>query len=601
VKSSKAPAGQNRDRAYWEPPRAGIARLEGHVEEIAPGEQLPTPTTGRGGRLRSVLEDRRAQLGLGALCVILIAGLLTLGPLATSSSATPSPSATEVPSVPVAAASPGESASASAEPSASPTYSPSPYVWYMTPSPGANATLAPTPNPNLLSFSTRGWPIELEDTGISSYDSVVGPDGTLFVYGFPGFDKAGHARSGWLARDGSHAQPYVFGTDGTTYAVEYSDDQTSFDVPDHLYAFDTSGKLRSGWPIEIASGATLDAGPSGSVYVFEYEDLSTTVTVYSPQAKKLASWSFGDMGTDCGEVVKPDGSLYFEYSPSDSATDCAIRVFTATGTSTAAAPARGWNGIEMSPDGLVVAWGYDMQPYSTSIVARTRIAVIGTDGLPVAGWPVTIEGGASKPAFGADGTLYVTVLGLGTAPSRIMAIDATGTAVPGWPVALPAGYGPMIDSDYHPLPPVPGDNGMVYAAAVDRDQMGYVTAFDATGATLPGWPYELPQAFGEFDDGGQIPLSNPGPLFVRPASASGLLYLILDDRVVALRADGTVAPGWPYVLPASYTDGRWVTAAPMPDGGLMAIIGGISAADAGDEAATICVAFRWTPSGTMPR
>jgi hypothetical protein len=601
VKSSKAPAGQNRDRAYWEPPRAGIARLEGHVEEISLDEQASAPPNRRSGRIRALLEDRRAQAGLLGLCVVLIVGLLTVGPLATASSATPSPSPADS-----AAASDGvpgaldTTAPASAElspsiesPGAQPTWSPI-AIW----------TWPPTPKPTPVSgpsYSTKGWPIELEDNGIYVSNTELSPDGTLFVDGFPGFDRLGHARSGWLAADGSHVVPEVFGSDGTSYGIAYSDDQNNLDAPDHLYAFDSSGKVRAGWPVEIEGGATIDAGPSGIVYVFEndYAGL-TTVTVYSPQAKKVAGWSFADEGGDCGEIIRPDGTLYFEYGPSGAGSDCAIRVFGPTGALLSPAPVRGWNGIEQAPDGSIVAWGYDLQPYAANTIAQTRVALIGTDGLPAAGWPVTIEGGASKPSFGADGTMYMTVLGLGTEPSRIVAIDPTGAPRAGWPVALPTGYGPMLDDENDPLPPVIGDNGTVYAAAVDRNLMGYVTAFDSTGATVPGWPYQLPQAFGPFDDGSQAPPPNPGPVFVRGASGAGLLYVVLDDRVVALQADGTVAPGWPYVLPGGYADATWATVMGTPDGGLVAMAG-VPPADPDVDASGLMVAFRWTSAGTAPR
>jgi hypothetical protein len=240
------------------------------------------------------------------------------------------------------------------------------------------------------------------------------------------------------------------------------------------------------------------------------------------------------------------------------------------------------------------------------VIARTRVAIIGTDGRPAAGWPVTIDSEASRPAFGSGGAILMTVLGLGSSPSTVVAYDRTGAPVPGsWPVSLPAGYGPIVDADGSPLPPVPGLDGAVYVAAVDRGLMGSVLGLDAAGQALPGWPYKLPQAFSDGSDyidrgvmstGGD---ENPGPMFARVGDG-GVLYLLLAHRVVALRADGQTAAGWPIKLPAAYAGATPVWAYATPDGGLVAFA--ILETDSPDG--TLLqqwIAFRWTAGGAVPK
>jgi hypothetical protein len=604
VRSHKAPAGQNRDRAYWEP--AGrIARIEGHIEEIGQDSSAEAKPLSRLDRAREVVRDWRAQGLLVLGCLALIVGMVTVGPFGRQSGAPANPPSPPQSSTAVAS---GAEPSATDElpspsPSAGASYTMAPWTPWPVATETPWQTQEPEPEP---SFSTGGWPIQLEISTVRDATplSVVGPDGTWFVEGYPAFDKVGHARSGWTTPDGIHVVPDAFGADGTAYALVQPDEfDSDVDQVDLVYAFDSVGRIRSGWPakVDVADDWQLVPGPGGKLWVLQSTvGTSVSVTILGPQGQKLASWSFAAPGSDCGQVLTADGTLYYGYGPAFEADDCAIRVFNATGTLLSKAPTRDWNGLELAPDGSVVAWGYDLQPYASRTVAQTRIAVIGTDGQAAAGWPITITGGASRPAFGADGTMYVTVLGMGTSPSTLLALDPSGAAKPGWPIQLPAGFGPMMDDAGDPLPPVPGDNGVVYAPAVDRQDMGFVEAFDASGALLPGWPYKLPQAFATFatdaDGFGDL---NPGPMFVRAPSGSGLLYLVLDDRIVALDADGQPASGWPYVLSGQYADSQWVLCLPAPDGGLIAVAT-TSGTDSEGYPTDGWVAFRFTPAGKLP-
>jgi hypothetical protein len=558
VKHRKPPNGQNRDRNYWEPPRSAL-QLEGHIEEISVEEPPPVPPSTRGQVALSLARDRRVRAVAGVGAVVVLVAAVLVGPLAPSSadsSSSPAESPSEF-------ADAGSSASIEATLRPSPT----PRVYVPTPIPWTDDSTDPYGEPTLLA---EGWPVELTDSYMGQV--LVGPDSTVYVDEYDPIGPTGHLRTDWIRLpDGSYSSPVAFGSDGAAYVpawpspYEYDGSADYDTVP--LWSFDTKGKVRAGWPVDIPADAEVLPGPSGTVYILSPAD--SAITILGPNGALRATWTASMPGAICGHVIRPDGTLFLAAAPSMSADDCTIRVFTAAGQETTRSSAAGWSGLALAGDGTIVAWGYDLQPAGYS-VAQTRIAIIGTDSLPLPGWPVTYEGTASGPAFGPDGTIYVTVLGLGTSPTRIAALDHGGVARPGWPVSLPAGYGAFQGAQ----PPVIGAGGTVHCAAVDRSGRGYVLGLDATGATVPGWPYQLPSALPSFDDAqptmyGSSEIPNPSPMFVRGTTGSGLLYLVLEDRIVALNAEGKVAPGWPFVPQGNSV--VWSAALPAPDGGLIVV------------------------------
>jgi hypothetical protein len=254
----------------------------------------------------------------------------------------------------------------------------------------------------------------------------------------------------------------------------------------------------------------------------------------------------------------------------------------------------GWGGLALSPDGSVYTVGYDYEPYSGAIVAQTRIGVIGADGKPAPGWPIALEGAASPPAFGPDGTIYVARAGLGTAPSQVIAYDRSGQVKPGWPVSLPKGLGTLSgDGSGTPSAPVAGNDGEVFVAAIDSRLGGQIIGYDSSGSILPGSPYSLPVAFGSVSSpykGGQ----SPGPMFVKSADGRGALYMLLDGEIVAIGPDGGAKKGWPY-RPPGWVSGQsyWLTWAASPDGGLVAV--SVTSADVVQTATIVHLA----PDGTL--
>jgi hypothetical protein len=572
--------GPDRDRGYWDPSPSAIGRIEARVVDIEAEPVLGPPPTRRQ-RLDRAIWRHRTPLGVGLGATVILVAVVVTGP-GTHSGRTASPSPT---SGQVAEATPSQSEqpSDSGLPSPTTTYWPS---LTTTPWPTPGYTTPPdwTPTPPAPPVS-KGWPVTLDEAPDAM---VVGPDGTVYLTGSPALSSTGHPRTGWLQLpDGDYQTPVAFASDGTIYVTDSSN--TS------LYAFAANGKMRPGWPVSVGTDDMFEAGPAGSLYVFTSVSDSPGVKVLSLAGKTMATWDVSSGGlNDCGAVIRQDGTLFYG-SSAGGGEDCSVDVYSAAGVHLSKTPDRGWDSLTMAPDGTVVAVGYDLEPYASSVVARTRLAVIGTDGRPMAGWPVALEGAVSPPSFGPDGTMYVAQAGLGTSPSKVVAFDVSGVVKAGWSVVLPAGLGPFSDQGT-PLAPQIGGDGTVYVAATNTAWTGSVFAFDPAGAVLPGWPYQLPQAFADLGGGGSLDSAmNPGPQFVGSASGGGLLYLVLDGRMVALGHDGTMAPGWPYVLAGATSSGEsWTDFVALPDGSVVAT----TEADGPDGAVKIAV-LRLTPKGKL--
>jgi hypothetical protein len=586
VKSGTPKGGPDRDRGYWEPPRAAIGRIEAHIEEIGGDESELGPPPTRRGRVRRTLQGHLPALVAGLGVIAVLVAVVVTGP-SKRPQPTPSSTPTQLPSeIALATDEPTTPPSPSDPPTSIPTIEPLPTpTWTPNYAPPPTDPPEPTPSP---APAAKGWPVVLDP---NSGRMVVGPDGTVYVSGGPGLTKAGHTRNGWLQLpDGSYEAPAAFGSDGTIYVVSQGADGSQSPM---LFAFAANGKLRAGWPFDVPGVYDVEPGPSGTVYVFSDVNAIIGVTVFSPAGNGAASWTIGsDLATDCGHVIRPDGTLFYAHDLAGGP-HCSVEVFSATGGRLSNNTVPIWDVLTMAPDGTVVALGYDAQPYNRSIVAQTRLAVLGTDGLPAAGWPVAFEGAVSRPTFGPDGSIYVAQAGVGTSASRVISLDAAGAVKAGWPVSLPVGFGPFSNGS-NPSSPEIGDDGTIYVAAINIDSTCTVTAFDPSGHILPGWPYTLPQTLADFS-AGQAPESRvPGPMFVRSPSGRGLLYVALTGQMVALGHDGKVAAGWPYLLDASKNE-QWTDWGAMPDGGVVAMfqMDGTNVVE--------IVAIHLTPAGKLAR
>jgi hypothetical protein len=174
----------------------------------------------------------------------------------------------------------------------------------------------------------------------------------------------------------------------------------------------------------------------------------------------------------------------------------------------------------------------------------------------------------------------------------VLALDANGHTKAGWPAKLPAGYTALSETGAWHAPdvaeaPTPAVDGTLYVAAESADGQALVTALDGTGRVKPGWPYRPLSSFISFSHAVGGYATETAPLFA-PSGSSGLLYLVLKDRIVALSDNGKVAPGWPKELTG---ETAWVA---MPDGGIVVSVGWY---DAGTNAHTTIT--RWTATGDI--
>ena len=582
MRFDKGKASPPRERPYWGMGRSEPPGLDARIVEIG-ADQTPK-------RADSAVPNRREWLSqelwrrraLVVVSLVVLVAVAAVGVDASISGHQPKPGASNSR---LAHSSGSASASSSSIPSggyaiiwtAAPRDTPTPIVYQ-----------PPTPTP----FQANGWPVTFSslDQRVNLGGLVIGPDGGIYIQGVPALDSRGNVRPGWLQlAAGGFATVVGFGPDGTIYAGvgNLSDADT------RLEAFTAAGRQKPGWDLDFGNSPRFEMGPGGTVYAFSDVGSLRWVTVLDPTGKTKARWSVGDnTGWSCGDAIRPDGTMFYCHTSSPISGNT-IAVYGPTGRLISDNPSGGWDRISLSPDGSIYALGFDYEPYSGSVVAQTRIAVIGTDGKPTPGWPVALEGSASPPAFGTDGTIYVAHAGLGTAASQVTAYDRSGNLEAGWPVPLPKGLGTFADVGGNPLAPVVGSNGNVFVAATNRQLTGLIMGYDSSGKVLPGWPYSIPDAFAMVQDpfkNGQ----NPGPVFVKSPTGQGSLYLLLEGEIVAIGNDGLVAKGWPYHSPGpASAQSYWITWAAAPDGGLVVV--SVSNTDV-TQTATI---VHLTPDGTL--
>jgi hypothetical protein len=393
-----------------------------------------------------------------------------------------------------------------------------------------------------------GWPVKLnikpiDSTGYTPTGVEVGPDGTVYVTGgdtIEAFHPDGTRVSGWPYRASRILYPAFVATLLPVAEGVYTDINAG-----EVVLLGKDGAPRPGWPVSLPGAA--DGSSSAQL------------------------------------LIGRDGTLYAEDQTADT-----IYAYGSYGALKPGWPLQGWAAMTFDPSGRIYVWKHRFAASASATYSgpafgysgpaiETQIGGLDATGRFYPGWPMKFDGPVSPPTFGPDGTVYVTrgtSYGPGspdgsTASATILAFDRTGNAKPGWPVSLPAGYwalgGSPAVSQAASDPPVVTPDGLVYAIAAAGDSAGApasqaVFAFLPSGRPAPGWP----RVIGD----GQLSnvLADPGGSGWL-TSGSGI-YLVIDNRVVALQSDGTVAPGWPLTRPCG--------AAPQlvestPDGGLLVL------------------------------
>jgi hypothetical protein len=546
------------------------------------------------------LSRRRQVLVFGALgLVVIVAAAAVLVPLSMphATGTSPEPSAVaQVSDQPTSSpTSPSDAPSATVWPSSSParpssldmetpqpTESPSPEPTSEMPTEDPNWEVNPPPVANgwpvvwrpRHSFVIQGLPsgaVHLSYTWVEDQDMHWGLE----------IDTSGKSHPTFLVRpDGRFADPAAFGSDGTIYAVDWSDTTSKL-----VYAFGPDGSARSGWPVAVDDFSML-AGPSGTLYAVRNGEL---VILGSDGRVRGASSGATQRACLNDAVVRPDGSMV-SICTDDAGQTTRLSVFDAEAQLVSSEPTN-WQSLTMGGDGMVVAYRYAEGP-------SLSLAVLGANGHAASGWPITVDGLVSSPVIGEDGTIYLVSSATASAPGKLMALLPNAETKAGWPFSLPAGRQTMVDGCNEPLPPADlllGRDGTAYLT-VDQGETQYVYAVGTDGKTRTGWPVKLPSpmtaVFFQVDEGMVAcdVIGHAYALLVQPSSGPARLYVHTQSEILALGTDGRTIPGWPRKGDFGY----WQV---MPDGGLVTLELEINQSN---EEKTITL-HRWLPDGSLAK
>jgi hypothetical protein len=342
-----------------------------------------------------------------------------------------------------------------------------------------------------------------------------GPDGGLWVLvdgaeraALALLDATGHPRAGWPLRLPDVSMCAMPGTaDDGGVRVMCVDDGSGDTL--RLFAFDPAGQPLAGWPVSLSRSPWIDsrwatvAGDRLVLLVHDEERASS----------RLISIDAGGATSTGPTVADPD----------DDGAKWAL-----------------------APDGTGYVLGFSGLPDEDG--GTTEIVAFDAGGIRP-GWPVTIEGFGSVPAFRADGSAVLVVGGADAERSRIEIIQPDGhVLVVSDPITVSGrsdGIGGRDD------PPIVGPTGAVFVAHVPENTV--VHAVDASGELPAGWPYVTSR---QLTSTTSCDTGTPGDtgcmvFYEMPAAGiSGDLYLPLGRRLVAVAPSGAVRTGWPIDLVA---------------------------------------------------
>jgi hypothetical protein len=375
--------------------------------------------------------------------------------------------------------------------------------------------------------------------------------------------------------------------DGGLFVAVPSDDDTV------LASLDATGQVRAGWPILLAgsSDCRIHADPvDGSVRAAcNAGDANVRSFAFDAAGRPLAGWPVdlagGPLRSWMGDPTRlVDSALYvvFMSLPPRRASPTLVRVSrdgsVRTGVSVRDPDLHAYDAA-IGPDGTAYVVAFD---------EHTTISALTVDGLRP-GYPISVDGWASVPSFGPGGRFHVTVDAYSEgafvrdSSSQVIAFTRDGRIASGWPVQIPIdtttgwpeGAGP-------PRPPVSAPNGSVYIAAGPPPGAGgaggaIAYAFDPSGESLAGWPYESEHGLVAGVHGSCTCACPPCacPWFDSPplAGSDGTLYIVQGtaarrtsggNTIVAVSSGGDEKAGWPVTLAKA---GAWFASIAVGDDG----------------------------------
>ncbi len=446
--------------------------------------------------------------------ILQVALTAILGPLVVACAAATVPVAT----------SPGPSGHASS--------APSPALETATPTSSMTASPSVIGSPASMNLDIRGSAREIGERILLA----PGPNGTLFVtIPHPNgailvlLDGSGRPRPGWpiTVQNSTGCGLMFLVDDGSVRVVCDGTDLPRFDNDPsdvRVFAFDAGGRLMAGWPVQLRPGfAGVMVGDELTLLATQWlTDTVATgvvsheiwVTTLSADGSVRVGKKLPRVETCCGESwgVAPDGVAYGAFTVGE-------RDFP----------------------------GFD------EVSELTALDLSGER----AGWPLTVDGSASGPAFGPDGQIILTVGRLARKTSRVLVFDPGGDAPSSESGELPIASGVIETGDglYEcgvpsPIPPIVAHDGTIL---VRSEADSAIFALDASLAVRSGWPYRPASSLVyRFSPRSELSCGSVATPAVAPDST---MYLPLQARdtmfggtLAAVGPDGRVRPGWPVEL-----------------------------------------------------
>ena len=371
-----------------------------------------------------------------------------------------------------------------------------------------------------------GWPVRLVDAIRCSEPALV-PDGSVrvlcaeedrdaVVYAL---DARGDTMPGWpirLANGNCYSGLLTVG-DGSVRIVCWRRSASHAGAPSHIvFGLDAQGNTMPGWPVIPPPEADTD------------EAYHEQRVVGDQLVLVAGDWFERDRGYE-------DWLVTFDK-------DGVVR----SGVHVPAADARR---VGLGPDGI--AYLVEEVPNSSS-ATTARITAFDLAGVR-RGWPVSLDGQASTPAFRPDGRISVTA---GTEKtSTVVVMDRAGKSISDVsPVLRIATARLGVDCGAgSPNLPIVARDGTTF---VDSPDDPTIYALDPSLDVRDGWPYTQPQGSPADECAGaegiccSFPLATP-----RSIGPDGTLYLALQPErsavgggITMIGRNGRVRPGWPVVL-----------------------------------------------------
>ncbi len=361
-----------------------------------------------------------------------------------------------------------------------------------------------------------------------------GQDGTLYV-AIPKsdgsvltlLDQGGRPLPGWpIEIPGATSCGLLLPVaDGSVRAVCTLENPGNLFDPIAAFAFDSTGGPLAGWPVELA-----DFYMAGRMVG---DDLVLAMT-----------WSLGDViaddqpSTEGGlVVVAADGTLTNGVRLPDPWSCCVEAV--------AGGPAIG-------PDGVAYFVGVERDA-DVGFDEVNRITALDLSGVR-AGWPITFDGTGSRPAFGPDGQVVVTVSSYVRGSTRVLMFDPDGTASSSAELYLQtSSYAETGGCQPgQPQAPLIDGTGRIFVWSEMDDR---ILALDPSLVPRGGWPYQTATTLvrpdsryikeDAFCPGLTVPTAGPdGTLYLSVQAASATA----GGNLVAIDPVGRELAGWPVGL-----------------------------------------------------